>query len=250
MSCSACASMSAAIQCGLAFGGDDQNLGWPGDEIDADLAREQLLRGGDVDVARSDDAIGAWNRLRADRRTRRSRARRPSETQCRPPSSAAVPRISATGGGDVTQIVRHARHLRRNHRHHQRRGQRITARGNVGGDRIEWAHDLSEPQPGASVWRLRRGQLQLRVCADVRRTRARRACRNSGVSFAQPAAVRLAERARDCRSKSSNLRAYSSSGLVAALAHVLENRPHDGLGLGRSAPPCARAAGRLACDCQ
>ena len=43
----------------IAVGDDDQDFGGAGDEIDADFAGEQLLGGGDVDVAGADDAVGA-----------------------------------------------------------------------------------------------------------------------------------------------------------------------------------------------
>ena len=50
----------------IAVGGDDQDLGGPGDEIDADFAGQQFLGGGDVDVAGADDAIGARHGARAE----------------------------------------------------------------------------------------------------------------------------------------------------------------------------------------
>ena len=50
----------------IAFGGDDQDLGGAGDEIDADFAGEQFLGGGDVDVAGADDAVGARHGARAE----------------------------------------------------------------------------------------------------------------------------------------------------------------------------------------
>jgi hypothetical protein len=43
----------------VAVGRDDEDFGGAGDEIDADFAGEQLLGGGDVDVAGADDAVGA-----------------------------------------------------------------------------------------------------------------------------------------------------------------------------------------------
>ena len=50
----------------VAFGGDDQDFGGTGDEIDADFAGEQFLCGCDVDVAGTDDAVGARNGSRAE----------------------------------------------------------------------------------------------------------------------------------------------------------------------------------------
>ena len=43
----------------VAFGGDDQDLSRAGHEVDAHFAGQQFLGGGDIDVARSDDAVGA-----------------------------------------------------------------------------------------------------------------------------------------------------------------------------------------------
>ena len=87
----------------LAFVGDHQDLRGSGDEVDADFAREQLLRRGDIDVARTDDAIGARNRLRAIREGRdRVRAAQQehvvdSEQRCRSQDLG-------NRRGDVTQI--------------------------------------------------------------------------------------------------------------------------------------------------
>src|SRR5436309_2879797 len=44
---------------GVALGGDHEDLGGAGNEVDADFAGEELLGGGDIDVAGTDDAIGA-----------------------------------------------------------------------------------------------------------------------------------------------------------------------------------------------
>ena len=57
--------MSAARNLRIGLRGDDQNLGGTGDEIDPDFARKQFLGGGDIDVARADDAVGAGNGFRA-----------------------------------------------------------------------------------------------------------------------------------------------------------------------------------------
>ena len=43
----------------IAFSRDDEDLGGSGDEVDADFAGEQLLGRRDIDVAGSDDAVGA-----------------------------------------------------------------------------------------------------------------------------------------------------------------------------------------------
>ena len=43
----------------IAVGGNDQNFGGSGNEVDADFAREQFLSGGDIDIAGADDAVGA-----------------------------------------------------------------------------------------------------------------------------------------------------------------------------------------------
>ena len=54
----------------VAVGGDDQDLGGTGDEVDADFAGEQFLGGGDIDVAGPDDAVGARHGSRAEREGR------------------------------------------------------------------------------------------------------------------------------------------------------------------------------------
>ena len=115
-SCSACASMSAAIVARIAVAGDDQDLGGTGDEIDADFAGEQFLGGRDVDVAGADDAVGARARCGCRRRRRRWPARRPSERRGARPAGRAVPKTSSTGlrAGDAD--VGHAGDLRRDRR--------------------------------------------------------------------------------------------------------------------------------------
>ena len=64
VSCSACDNRSAAIHAGSFFGvGDDQDLGRPGDHVDADAAEDTPLGRRDIGVARADDLV--------DRRDRR-----------------------------------------------------------------------------------------------------------------------------------------------------------------------------------
>jgi hypothetical protein len=50
----------------LAFVGDDHDLRRAGDEVDADFACEQLLRGGYVDVSRTHNAISARDCFRSE----------------------------------------------------------------------------------------------------------------------------------------------------------------------------------------
>ena len=67
ISCSACASRSAATQAGLALLiGDDHRLGRPGQAVQADHPINLLLGQGDEQVARSDDFIDLWDALGAE----------------------------------------------------------------------------------------------------------------------------------------------------------------------------------------
>ena len=123
-SCSACASMSAARCARIAIGGDDQDLGGPGDEVDAHLARQQLLRRGHVDVARArrcgpprhraraegerrdglraahlEDVRDAQQRRRAEDLRHRPRAR-PRRCSARPPPAPESPSSAAWRAAD------------------------------------------------------------------------------------------------------------------------------------------------------
>ncbi len=65
-SCSACDRRSAAIQAGSLCGvGHDQDLRRAGDQVDADLAEDAALGGGDIGVARPGDLVDRLDRLRA-----------------------------------------------------------------------------------------------------------------------------------------------------------------------------------------
>ena len=87
----------------IAIGGDDQDFGGAGDEIDADFAGEQFLGGGDVDVAGADDAVGAGHGAGAEGEGGDGLRAAHLET-LRTPSSAAVPKTSSTGLGQATQM--------------------------------------------------------------------------------------------------------------------------------------------------
>ena len=103
VSCSACASMSAAIHRGSPSAAMIRISVGPGDEVDADFARQQLLRRRDIDVARPDDAIRARNGLRAISERGDGVRATHHENVVRHRAGDAVPRISGTGLGDVTQ---------------------------------------------------------------------------------------------------------------------------------------------------
>ena len=96
--------MSAAKCRGSPSAGDDQDLGGPGDEIDADFARQQFLGGRDIDVAGADDAVGARHGARAEGERRDGlRAAHLKDAGARP-AGRAVPKTSATGLGHATQM--------------------------------------------------------------------------------------------------------------------------------------------------
>ena len=113
-SCSACANRSIATQSGLrAAVGDHQDLGRPGDHVDADRAEHAPLGRRDVGVAGADDlvdrrdrrgAVGERrDRLRAAdgeraRRRRRDAPRRAPADCARRPASGTTMTISADAG--------------------------------------------------------------------------------------------------------------------------------------------------------
>ena len=127
---------------GIAVGGDDQDFGGSGDEVDTHLAREQLFGGGHVDASGTDDAVRArygagairkgCDRLRATHLENAAHAQQMGRAQ----NLGYGPRAADTD-------VLHARHLCRNDGHHQGGGQRITAGRDVGRHGIERAHDLA-----------------------------------------------------------------------------------------------------------
>src|SRR5438552_15276982 len=47
--------------------GDDHDLGWAGYKVDSHFASQKLLRGGDVDISRTNDAVHSRNGGRAER---------------------------------------------------------------------------------------------------------------------------------------------------------------------------------------
>jgi len=51
---------------GVSIGGDNQDLGGAGDEVDADFAGQEFLGGGNINVTGTDDAVGARNRARSE----------------------------------------------------------------------------------------------------------------------------------------------------------------------------------------
>ena len=181
----------------IAIGRDDEDFGGSGDEIDADLAGEQLFRGRDVDVARSDDAVGARHRASAVGEGRDGlRAAHfenvlHAEQVGRAEDFGHGTRRRHTNGGDAGD-------LRGNDGHQQRGGQGIAARGNVGGHGVERTHDLSEAQSGAHLARPFPRHLAFGVGADVARGHLHRAGEFRGqLARAMPRAP-APERARTC----------------------------------------------------
>ena len=87
----------------IAVGGDDQDFGGAGDEVDADFAREQFLRGGDIDVAGTDDAVGRGT-VRVPKAKAAMACAPPIWKTCATPSRCAVPKTSSTAFGQATQM--------------------------------------------------------------------------------------------------------------------------------------------------
>ena len=105
----------------IAIARHDQDLGRSRDEVDPDLPREQLLRGGDVDIARPDDAVGARHGLRSEceggdglRAAHLKDLIHTQHVRCREDFGNRFWRRDAN--------IRDARDLRRDHGHHHRRG--------------------------------------------------------------------------------------------------------------------------------
>ena len=90
----------------IAVVGDDHDLGGSGDKVDADFAREQLLRGSDIDVARDRQCDPLWGPCRAERQCRDGLRAADPEDVLDPRGTLPRARISALGCGEVTQMVR------------------------------------------------------------------------------------------------------------------------------------------------
>ena len=102
----------------VAIGGDDEDLGGAGDEIDADFAGEELLGGGDVDVAGADDAVGARDGAGAEGEGGDGLRAAHLEDVVATPSRVGRAEDFGDGARRGDADVGHARHLRRNHGHH------------------------------------------------------------------------------------------------------------------------------------
>ena len=152
-SCSAWASMSAARKPGIAICGDDQNLGWAGHEVDADFPRQQFLGGGHVDIARSNDAVGAGHGARAEGECRDGLRSAHLKNLIHTQELRSAQNLAHRPRAGHANVG-HARDLRGNDGHHQRGGQRITARRDVGGHGIERPHHLAQLQPGTHLRRI------------------------------------------------------------------------------------------------
>ena len=136
--------MSAARWRGSPSAGDDEDLGGAGDEIDADFAGEQFLGGGDVDVAGTDDAVGARHGAGAVGEGGDGLRAAHLEDVRDAQQGGGAEDFGHGPCGQATQMLAHARDLRGDDGHHEGGGQRIAAGGDVGGDGIERADDLAE----------------------------------------------------------------------------------------------------------
>ncbi len=150
----------------VGVGGDDQDFGRAGDEVDSDIARQQALRCRHIDVAGADNAIGARYSLRAvgERRDGLRAAHSKYLAQAEPMRDA-IDFVYRLRAGDAD--VRHSCDLRRDSRHNQRGRERITAGGNVGTDCIERPNDLAEFVAASEVAARFARELLFRVAANI-----------------------------------------------------------------------------------
>ena len=222
-SCSACEKRSIATQsAGVAAVGDHQDLGGPGDHVDADLAEHLALGLGDVGVARADDLVDARRSFRCRRRARRSPARRRCAITRSTPASAAAASTSGFGFGLAMTSSRTPGHLRR-HRVHQhrrrdtppcrraRRGRRARAASPAG--RGACRRPRCSPRTSAAAARGTRG------CARAPRAAPAACSRRDGVDAASSETSNSLG-----RRTPSNLLRVLEHRRVAALAHVGEDR--------------------------
>ncbi len=133
---------------GIALGGDDEDLGGTGDEIDADISREQLLRRGYVDVSGTYDAIGARDGFGSVSKSRDGlRAAHLEDLVDAEDVRGSVNLVDSLGAGYAD--VLHARHLRGHGGHDQRGRERIAAGGDVAAHGVQRPHDLTQTQARA-----------------------------------------------------------------------------------------------------
>jgi hypothetical protein len=214
----------------IAVGGNDQDFSGASHEVDAHIARKQLLGRRHVDAARSHDAVRARHGARAVGEgrdgLRAAHLKYPLHSQ------------KVRGTQDLRHAVRaghadigHAGHLRRNHGHHQRGWQRIASRGNVGCDGIERAHDLPQLHAGTHFAHRFGGHLHYGERANVGgggphgvaelRRKARAGALQIGRGHRDGLAVEPIELARVFEQR-----------LIAPRAHRCQNRAHHGFGFG------------------
>ena len=221
---------------GLAVAHDD-DLGRPGNHVDAHNAEHQALGSGDVDISRSDNLIDPGDGLRAVRQRRH---------RLRAADGKDAVHTAQVGGGEhhLVQLPVRRRHhhdnlghvgdLGRNRVHQHRRWIRRLAAGHIESDTLKRRDLLAEQRAVGLGIAPGFGSLTLVVGAD-----ALGGVRQRLVLFLGERARRLAQAyARNLKlGHRHGLAAIELAGIVeqrgvAARAHVVENRAHARLDLG------------------
>ena len=148
-------------------GGNDEDLGRACDEVDADFSGEELLGGGDVDVARSHNAIGARHSAGAEGKGGDGLCAAHLEDVQELEHGGGAEDFGDGARGQAIQtfgtpatsagmaVIEHGG------------GRGITPCRNIGGDGIERSNDLSELQAGPDLRAPLAGQLALGIGADI-----------------------------------------------------------------------------------
>ena len=215
----------------------------PGDEVDADFARQQLLGRRDIDIARPDDAVGAWAPCACRRRTPRWPARRPFRKHCvdaqqrrRAPDlrhrAAARPRRCSARPPPAPEPPSSAAWRAADSGPRECRRPRYRAAARSARARSPGPHFA---QPFRGQLHLRRNARMLAAAVSTARAELRREMPSRG-RRSSASATRTALRVEPVE-----LARVFEQRLVAALAHGFENRPHHGFGFGQRAALRRRA---------
>src|SRR5665213_546774 len=208
----------------IGVGGNNEYFSGTRDEIDTDFAREEFLGGGNIDVARTHDAVRARHRFgsvsKGGDSLRAAHLKDPMNAKNVRGSENFVDRF---GAGCANGF--YPRDDRGNGGHDARGRQWVSARGNVGGYCVERADDLSEAQSGRERRRIFTGQLPLGEAADIAgryfdgaAKRGRQAIGRGGefrVFYPDGLSVERVEPAR-----------IFKQALIPALTDGFEDRPH------------------------
>ncbi len=146
--------------------GEDDDFGRPGVEVDGAVGRHQVLRGSHEPVAGPDDLVHARHRLGAV-------GERGHRLRSADPEQPARPGFQGGGHDDGVRPrardddLAHACGPRRDGGHQQRRGQRVTAGGDVAADAVEGNDALGDRQAGGDPHALRTRTLAQRHAPDI-----------------------------------------------------------------------------------